>query len=164
MIKRLNRVGLFIAGISVLAMCLIGSLDVLASHIFGTPLPAAYEVTELLLAMAIFLAISSLQERRMNIFIETIYERTSTGFQRAVTRLSNILGLIFFGLIAWQCWLLAIESVEIREYTQGIYAIPVYPTKIVFACGATLIVAQYLKDTLASFTVAAPEPVRAPTH
>jgi len=68
--------------------------------------------------------------------------------QRGIFLLSNVLGLCLFGLIAWQGWLIAWESLRTLEYAQGSVQIPVYPSKIAFAIGMSLLVAQYVRDAI----------------
>lgn len=144
--QRLNTIGLGMAGIAVLLMTLVGALDIVTYFVFSWPVPASYEVTELLMAVVVFMAISTLQAKGMNISMDLLYQRMRPRAQRAVVILSAVLALFFFGLIAWQGWLLAVDSVAVREYTQGAYPVPVYPSKLLFALGASLIVAQVLKD------------------
>jgi TRAP-type C4-dicarboxylate transport system permease small subunit len=69
--------------------------------------------------------------------------------RRSISLLSYLLGLIFFGLIAWQGWLVAWESMRVQEYAQGGVQTPVFPSKIAFAIGMSLLVLEYMKDVLA---------------
>lgn len=144
----LNKISLGIAGLALLLMTGIGAVDIFSAYVLGWPVPAAYEVSELLMVVVVFMAISSLQAKRMDLAIDLLYARFSQAWKRRVTLLSNTCGLIFFGFVAWQGWLLAAEAVAVREYTQGGYPFPVYPAKLLFACGATLVVLQYCVDTL----------------
>jgi TRAP-type C4-dicarboxylate transport system permease small subunit len=89
------------------------------------------------------------QAQRRNIAVDVISARLPVGAQRSISLLSNLLGLIFFGLIAWQGWLLAWESARVQEYAQGGVQIPVFPSKIAFAIGMTLLVLEYMKELLA---------------
>jgi TRAP-type C4-dicarboxylate transport system permease small subunit len=95
------------------------------------------------------LAMSSLQARRRNIAVDLVSRRLPEAGQRWILLLSNLIGLVLFGLIAWQGWLVAWESVQVREYAQGAVQIPVFPSKILFAAGMSLLVLQLAKDVLA---------------
>jgi TRAP-type C4-dicarboxylate transport system permease small subunit len=159
MLARLHAVALAIASLAVLVMALAGGIDVISATTLDRPIPGVYEATELLMVALTVLAMSSLQARRRNIAVDVISVRLPLAAQRSISLLSNLLGLIFFGLIAWQGWLLAWESARVQEYAQGGVQIPVFPSKIAFAIGMTLLVLEYMKDLLAwKNEAAAPAP------
>jgi len=145
-LARLNQGALLIAGFAVLVMTISGGLDVLGAVFLGRPIPGVYEGTELLMPVVIVLAMARLQARRMNLYIDMLPSRLPAGAQKAIVLLGDLLGLALFGLIAWQAWLLAWESVRQLEYAQGGVQIPAYPSKIAFAVGMSLLVAQYIAD------------------
>ena len=149
MIGYLNRIGAAIATVSVLLMTLYGGLDVLSDLIFDQPLPGMYEATEMLMALVVFLAFASLQSRRGNINVDIFFRLAKISTQRRLIPLSGFVGLLFFGFMAWQAWIMAWHSFSIREYSQGMVAWPVYPAKFAFAIGVTMMVAQLLKDLVA---------------
>jgi len=148
MLKPLHQAALGLASLAILSMALIGGLDVVSSVAFSKPIPGVYEATELLMVCTTVLAMGSLQARRMSIAVDVVSSRLPPGAQRGVFLLSNLIGLCLFGLIAWQGWLIAWESVRTLEYAQGSVQIPVYPSKIAFAVGMSLLVAQYVSDVI----------------
>jgi TRAP-type C4-dicarboxylate transport system permease small subunit len=138
----LNKIAVGIAGVSVLIMTLIGGLDVLGANLLNRPFPATYEATELLMVLAVMLAMSTLQARSMNISVDIFTARAGVSARYWLDIFALMLSLIFFGLIAWQGWVLAFDGVAVRESAQGVYPIPVYPFKIAFAAGASLMALQ----------------------
>lgn len=148
MLTYLHRGSLAIASLAVLVMALLGGADVISATAFGKPILGVYEATELLMVVVTVLAMSSLQARRMNIAVDVISSRLPAAAQQWIFLLSNLLGFVFFGLIAWQGWLVAWEAVRTQEYAQGGVQIPVYPSKIAFALGISLLVLQYGRDLL----------------
>lgn len=148
MLHFLNKAALGVSSFAVLLMMLVGGLDVIGATFFNQPFPAAYEIIELLMALAVFLAISSLQARRMNIAVDVLSARMKPRKQRWFAIFATVLGAIFFGLMAWQGWAMALESLQVFEYTQGAYRIPVYPAKFAFAVGASLMVMQLARDLI----------------
>jgi TRAP-type C4-dicarboxylate transport system permease small subunit len=149
MLARPHAVALATASLAVLVMALVGGIDVISATALDRPIPGVYEATELLMVAITVLAMSSLQARGRNIAVDVISARLPLATQRSISLLSNLLGLIFFGLIAWQGWLLAWESMRVQEYAQGAVQIPVFPSKIAFAIGMSLLVLEYMKDLLA---------------
>lgn len=148
MLTHLHRVALAIASLAILSMAVLGGTDVISAVAVGKPIPGVYEATELLMVLTTVLAMGSLQARRMNIAVDIISSRLSVDAQRWIFFVSNLIGISLFGLIAWQGWLIAWESVRTLEYAQGSVQIPVYPSKIAFAIGMSLLVLQYGVDLL----------------
>lgn len=148
MLTNLHRIAIAIASVALLLMALLGGTDVVSGVVLGKPIPAVYEATELLMVIATALAMGPVQQRRMNIAVDVISSRLSLTWQKAILLLSNLIGICLFGLIAWQGWLIAWESVRTLEYAQGAVRIPVYPSKIAFAIGISLLALQYLIDVL----------------
>jgi TRAP-type C4-dicarboxylate transport system permease small subunit len=148
MLASLHRVALLGASIAVLAMALLGGVDVISATVFGKPLLGIYEATELLMVVTTVLAMSSLQARRMNIAVDLVSRRMPPLGRQCVFLLSTLIGLGLFSLIAWRGCLLAWESIQQLEYTQGAVQIPVYPAKVAFAIGLALLVLQYASDLL----------------
>ncbi len=146
MLKPLHHAALTIASLAVLSMALIGGADVVSTVALSKPIPGVYEATELLMVCATVLAMGSLQAGRMSIAVDVLSSRLPAGAQRGIFLLSNLLGLCLFGLVAWQGWLIAWESLRTLEYAQGSVQIPVYPSKVAFATGMSLLVAQYARD------------------
>lgn len=149
MLDALNRWALTLAGLAVLVMTLSGGADVLGAVLLGQPIPGVYEGTELLMPVVTVLAMSALQARRMNLYIDMLPSRLPLAAQKAIVFVGDLIGLAFFGLIAWQGWLVAWESMRQLEYAQGGVQIPVYPSKIAFATGMSLLVMQYFADLAA---------------
>ena len=148
MVSFLNKTALSISSLAVLIMAIVGGLDVIGANIFNKPVPAAYEITELLMVLVVLPAISSLQARQMNIAVDIVTGSMNPRNQRLLGIFATVLGATFFGLVAWQGWVMAFDSVRVFEYSQGAYRIPVYPFKFAFAVGASLMVIQYAKDLL----------------
>lgn len=144
----LATAGLGLAGLSTFFMMLIGAVDVLSTYLLNQPVPAALETTETLMVIVVFMALAYAQSRHQHISVELLYQRFPAGVQRAVRVLVGILGLAFFGMLAWQGWLLFWHSWLIREYASGIIRFPVYPSKACFALGASLMAVQQLRDLL----------------
>lgn len=144
--NRLATLGMALAGLSTFAMTLIGALDVLAIAVLNRPVPAALELSETLMVGVVFLALAYTQGRSQHIAVQLLYDRFPRDLQRAVTVFVRLLGLAFFGLLAWQGWHLFWQSWVIREYASGIIRFPVYPSKAFFAIGVSLMAAQHLRD------------------
>lgn len=145
----LNRLTLGVAGASVLLMTLLGGLDVLGTIALNRPLPAAYEATEALMVLVVFLALGHLQATHGHIAVDLVAGRLPRRLQRGAALGSHLLAAAFFGLIAWTGWQSAWTSLAMREYAAGIVPFPLYPGRFGLALGATLATLQALRNAAA---------------
>lgn len=142
----LNKVALWLSGLAILAMTIIGGLDVIGYAVFGHPIPGAYESTETLMVVVVFLAFGLLHQNRAYISVDLLYRRVGARGQRALDIFTLLLITLFFVVVAWQGWLLAWRSWEIGEYSVGLVGFPIYPSKFALAIGASLAVLACLVD------------------
>lgn len=148
MTRYLNQGGVIISSLSLLVITFIGGIDMMGHQVLGMPLPGMLEVTETLMATLVFFAFATLQAKGRNISMDFLFARANMSTQRILRVLANFLGLAFFTLMAWGAWSMAWYSLGIREYSQGVPWLPIYPSKFAFALGITLMVIQYLVDLL----------------
>jgi TRAP-type C4-dicarboxylate transport system permease small subunit len=144
LVTRLGALGMGLAGASLLAMMLLGAIDIIGTKFFGQPVPGAYEATEALLVLTVFLALAHAQASHQHIAVDLVVERLGPGARLALSLLAQALTLGVFSVIAWRGWILGLRSLAIREYASGIIPFPVYPSKLALAVGATLMVFQTL--------------------
>jgi TRAP-type C4-dicarboxylate transport system permease small subunit len=128
----------WIAGAAVLIMGVLGGLDVVSDVFLGRPLDATVETTEALLVVAAFMGLGVLHRRRGYIAVDLLRENSPMSVRRFLDCLSLVLMGAYFGLIAWRGWIAAFESLAVREYSNGIFRIPLYPSKFALAIGVTI--------------------------
>jgi len=147
-LRRINRLFAFFSGVALLVMMLLGAIDVIGSNMFNQPLPGAFEGTEALMVTSVFLALGLSQQRRAHINVEVIVGLMPRLFQRLSQVFSALLCALFFGLIAWFGWSIAIKSFMMGEFSSGLINFPIWPAKIALAFGATLMAVQCLWDVV----------------
>jgi TRAP-type C4-dicarboxylate transport system permease small subunit len=59
---------------------------------------------------------------------------------------TQLIGLAFFGLLAWTGWQEAFYSWDLGEATMGTIRFPLYPARFMLAFGVSLLVVQLLLD------------------
>lgn len=96
--------GLFRFGIYVTmpALVVLVSLDVLLRYAFNAPLQWARDVNGLLLLISIFCALPHAWDRAYHIRMEVFYSRFTTARRRLADVLSSFAGVVFFGFVAVQ--------------------------------------------------------------
>lgn len=147
-LRVLNRAALGIAGTSVLLMTLLGGIDVLGTVVFNGPLPAAYEATEALMVLVVFLALAHLQASQGHIAVDIVSARLPLHVQRAIAVGSQLMAAALFGVMSWKGWESAWTSLQMGEYAAGIVPFPLYPGRFGLAIGAALAAVQALHNAV----------------
>ncbi len=85
--------------------------EVLMRYLFNRPLPGHLEATQLLIAPAVFLALSWVQARRGHVGLDILHEHLPARARHAVDVFTLSVALVAFavltwfsGLSAWQAW------------------------------------------------------------
>lgn len=137
-LARINNVLLFLGGLAILGMTLLGAADVISYLVLQTPIHSVYEGTQTLMVIAVFLGLGAVHQSRSYIAVDLVYVRTPKRVQNVIDILTLGLMIVFFSIMAWRSWVAAITSFRIGEYSVGIVLFPIYPAKIALACGVTL--------------------------
>lgn len=143
-----NAVAALLSGACIFAMMLVGAGDVIGIYFFNSPIPGAFELTEILMVAGVFLAVSLAQARKQHVRVEVLVGVLPPHLQEVLLRLGYAMTAVFFGLIAWVGWSVAVNSYAVGEFSSGIIQVPVTPARFALAIGATLIAIQALFDVI----------------
>jgi TRAP-type C4-dicarboxylate transport system permease small subunit len=133
---RLRQAGLWLACAFLFVIMLLGGADAISSFVFNTPVPAMLEISETLLAAAVFLALASAAGQ--HVVVDVVVQRLSAAAKKLCTALALVVAAVVFGLIAWRFWELALDSIRVNEIAAALVAFPIWPAKVLAAIGATL--------------------------
>ena len=147
---RLEFLAASVAGIGVLAMMLLGGLDVLTTNALNRPIPGAYEIIETLMVASIFLALALSQAQGRQIRVELITDRMAPRSRDLVQVFSDACSLTVYGFIAWYGAKAAWTSTLMGEVSSGAVQFPQWPAKIALTLGAVLMVLQCLASARTS--------------
>ena len=139
------------SGFALLAMMLMGALDVIGTNLdlaglTARPIPAAFEFMATMMVVNVFLAMSLGQARRRHIRVEIVLNVLPGGLRRAVEAFSLLCSIALFALIAWFGWKSGLHATGVGEYSSGLINYPVWPARLVLAVGATLMTVQCAFD------------------
>jgi TRAP-type C4-dicarboxylate transport system permease small subunit len=155
MMKRLERAldwvsiaAAWIAGVAVLAMALLGGLDVVSTIALGRPLNATVEATEILMVISSFMCLGLLHKRRAYIAVDLLRANGGLALRKVLDWFALVLMAGYFGLIAWRGWEHAFDSLAVREFSSGLVRIPLYPSKFALAFGMSVAVLWCLVEML----------------
>lgn len=125
-----------LSSLLLLFIMLLGTIDVAAQFIRAS-LPFKLELSEVMFAAAVFLALPMVQHKGADIAIDLFPARCTGRARQLLDRLSSLLALGFLFAVAFFMWELAAESYAISERAVGYWPFPVYPFKFLCAIGAS---------------------------
>jgi TRAP-type mannitol/chloroaromatic compound transport system permease small subunit len=122
------------------------SADAILRYALDRPITGTLEGVELLLVFAVFLSLARTQAERGHIAVDIITERLSGRPRAALEALTALLGLVLFGAVTWATGGMALRSWQMGEYSAGLIAFPIYPSRILVALGSLLLSLQLLLE------------------
>jgi len=132
----------YIGMMSILAMMSVTVIDVFLRW-FGYAILGCMEITELLLGIMAFYSFSWCYCEDKHLKIEVVTEKFSDKTRCITNLLGSLVGLIFFGSIAWGAYGFAIDSYMRKEVTP-LLNIPLFPIKAAIGIASVLFVFQLI--------------------
>lgn len=164
MYQRIEKAAASLSAFLLFVLMMITFVDVVGRNLFNHPLNGASEMTEIVLALVIFLMLPHVARRNQHIVIDLIENVIKPRMVVVLDALAAVLSAVMFALIAWRCWVLADRAVEYGDRTAAL-AIPVGPVMYGMAilagvvAIASLLAVPFSVEHLASRAEGAQEPV-----
>jgi len=125
----------WVAGAGLVLMLSLTAADIIGIKIFKHPIPGAIEIVAFLGIVVTAFAIAYTQVLKAHIRVEFFVTRLPKRLQASITAFVSLLGIILFGLLAWQSYDFGhiLQTTGEVSMTQGI---PFYPFvyAIAFCC------------------------------
>jgi len=139
-IERVSSLFAVLSGILIVLMAFTASYGVARRYVFKSPEPYSYELSTIFLLWTFVLALAYLEKLdghlRVDFFVALLPE-TIRRFLMNV--FGPLIGLVFCSVLTWEGWRAAVYSYEIGEKSMSIWAIPLFPVKIVIPAGYGLL-------------------------
>lgn len=91
--------------------------EVVMRYLFNRPLPGHLELTQLMIAPAVFLALSWVQARRGHVGMDLLHQKLPPRGRAVADLITETVALLVFLVIAWYSWESARDAWEIRDVT-----------------------------------------------
>jgi len=129
-VEVMHKIGLVV----LLLMMFLTVGDVIGRYFFSMPIPGTFEVTNLMLALLVFLTLGYTQLKKGHISIDVIMLRLAPRTQAIIDSVTYLASLVLFCLVIWQTALHA-KRLYIGHEVSGILSWPIYPFIILAAIG-----------------------------
>ncbi len=145
---RVERIAVSICAVTLFVVMVVGAADIISGEVFGVFLPFKVDMSGTLAATAIFLAWPLVQRRRDHIRVDLFLPYLPRFFLVLGWWLSQLLGMLVFGLIAYGAIEMARDSVGYWETSAATLGYPIWPAKIACAIGALITIAIFCHQAL----------------
>jgi TRAP-type C4-dicarboxylate transport system permease small subunit len=125
----------------VLAMAVIETLNVIGRKLF-VPVPCALEAVESLLVVSAYFGMSFVAMGGGHVNITIATDGLSPSKQKFLDAVANFLGVLVFGFVTCGAWVEFVKAMRIMEMRIGVYRFPIWPFRLLFAIGLTMLVIQ----------------------
>ena len=134
-----------VAALLLLVMMAVTFVDVIGRYVFNSPLPGAFELTEVLLALVVFVGLPIVTARREHVTVDLLTGRLPGRLRQGLARAALA---VTAGVLAVFAWRLAILGRDYSAYGDAtVYlGIPLGPVAVVMAvlAGISALVAAVL--------------------
>jgi C4-dicarboxylate transporter DctQ subunit len=139
-LERISNLFAVLSGILVLLMAFTASYGVIRRYIFKSPEPYSYELSTIFLLWTFVLALAYLEKLdghlRVDFFVVLLPKKLRLFLLNVI---GPLLGLIFCSVLTWEGWRAAMYSLEISETSMSVWAVPLFPVKIIVPAGYGLL-------------------------
>jgi TRAP-type C4-dicarboxylate transport system permease small subunit len=139
-----NNVIVILAGMALIAACLVLSYSVLGRALFHSPNYWQDEAAVFLLVGATFMTAAYVQSERGHVAIEAFVGLLSPRVNRIRLWLVDAASLLFCAFFAWKSWTLAHEAWVDGQVSNSMWSPPLAIPYVLMATGMTLLCVQIL--------------------
>ena len=140
-----------VAGVALMVMLSLIVADIIGVKLFKQPIPGAIEMVGFIGVVVIAFALAYTQVMRGHIQVEFFVMHLSSRWQAIITALVSFLGMVLFGLLAWQSYEFA-RVLQTSGEVSMTQRIPFYPFvyALAFCClpVCMVLLIEFLRSTM----------------
>lgn len=139
-LERISKFFAVLSGVLILLMAFTASYGVIRRYLFKSPEPYSYELSTIFLLWTFVLAIAYLEKLDGHLRVDFFVMLLPKKFRLFILNvLGSLFGLVFCSVLTWEGFNVAMYSLEIGEKSMSVWAIPLFPVKIVIPAGYGLL-------------------------
>lgn len=144
-VRRAVDLCLIVSCVTVLLMAVYGSTDVLSTFLLGRPVPLARELSEVLLAVAIFSAMATALREDRNVSVDLFISRAGPRVRKLARGMALIVGGVVFAILAWRGGIMAHDAYADNELATALIRFQIWPFKAAVAFAIAVTLAEYVR-------------------
>ena len=138
-----------IATVALAAVAVVTFCDVIARKVFNAGFTFTVEMTEMAMALIVFLGVGLVTHQRGHIVVDVLTLRLSERARIWLGLVTNLLSLGFVLIMVWRLWLQAAFMLSKGDATP-IWNVPLWPIAYLIAAGSVFIVTGLVLHVLDS--------------
>jgi TRAP-type C4-dicarboxylate transport system permease small subunit len=116
--------------VSLFAMMLLITLDVILNKVIGRPLPGTIEITSYyFMVLIVFLVLPSIEKNQSHISADFIVARFNRTVQNYFAILGKVLTIVFYSLLMYAAYNQAIKSTQRLETVMSNFTFYIWPAR-----------------------------------
>jgi TRAP-type C4-dicarboxylate transport system permease small subunit len=136
LVKTMSGAMIYLAGVGIILMLVLVVSDVVGRAVLNTAIPGIDTiVASYLMVATIFLPLGLLQVLDENISVDFLHNIMPKWMQGVFDVLAQLLAMLFFALLGWLYFWVAVEAYETKEYVTGTWDVPIWPARILMPLG-----------------------------
>ncbi len=153
-VSLLDNIGVFsrwmnaIGSVVIFAMISLTFVDVIMRYVFSRPISAAFEITEVLLIIAVFLTVAHTHNQKGHITVDIFSARLGKGGFWVLDFITNLLGTGMFAIIIWRTLVQTLDFLNSGATHSSNLLWLSWPFSAVIVFGSTLMGLLLLRDLL----------------
>lgn len=141
-IEALSWLSGLIAGIGIMCLILLTTLDVLWRNLMGRSIPGAFEYTEVILVAAVFLSLAWTQRVNAHVSVEIVTNAMPSTIRHLVQAAGLAVAAILLCWMALESGKAAWQSYTSGEFRFGLTRVPIWPARFAVSIGTLLLFLQ----------------------
>jgi TRAP-type mannitol/chloroaromatic compound transport system permease small subunit len=135
-IERINQLFVVSAGILIVIMGFLSAYGAIRRYAFKSPEPISYEFSCMFLLISFVLANAAVERQERLLRLDLLLDKFPYVVRNVVSNIiSPIMGLTFFGIIAWISFGDALRALEIGQVSRSAWPVPLFPIKLFIPIG-----------------------------
>jgi TRAP-type C4-dicarboxylate transport system permease small subunit len=148
------RALLFAAGVIIFLLGFLVCADVIGRTVFNSPVKGTPEMVSMSIVIICFLLAGYSVQSGGMIYTDAVVSRFGVRGQAFALLLSAVFGILFFAIIVWGGYGLALNSVISAEYQgEGALRVPAWPARFAVLIGSVLVVLSYVIHAIGAVRV-----------
>ncbi len=123
-------------------MMILTSTDAICRDIWSKPIPGAFEMSSLILAVFILLGIAYAHQMKDHVRVTILSERLPLKLSLLLNILTTLLSMSIIGVMAYQGWVLTTETVSVSDMLR----IPQWPFRLLVFVGGSFLLLELFFD------------------
>ena len=138
----------FLAALVLMLLMIITFIDVLGRYLFSAPLPGAFELTEIMMAMLIFAGLPLVSRANQHVTVNLIVGILSPIILHLQRLITQAIMAVILAVMAWRMWIKAEEMLEQGDETAYLL-LPIAPVAffmtLMMAVSTLIVAIQFIR-------------------